>query len=222
MLLAAAKVTLHGLLISLYNLLWYLATGQTATANYTVTVTPAYHETGRSVSGSIRIQNDTGAPDIDKTASITYVKDKVEYELGGTWYVLKTDDISGPFTIPTGDFEDVPYNVSFTPVEGATAYRNTVHLLVWKTIFCAPGGGIGFQEFTYTTDFSTSGGTVTTDAFADVSDSLALNLGETWVGDPNSYTYTYGLPVGPYSVPGDYTIDNTATVEGIRLSYKKH
>ncbi len=43
---------------------------------------------------------------------------------------------------------------------------------------------------------------------------MALNLGETWVGDPNSYTYTYGLPVGPYSVPGDYTIDNTATVEG--------
>ncbi|MCL4416672.1 MAG: hypothetical protein M1308_04460 [Actinobacteria bacterium] len=185
-----------------------LAVGQATTVNYTVTVAPTYHETGRAVNGDIHIQN-AGS----EAASVTYVNDMIEYKIGdGPWTALKTEVISGPFTIPASSSSDVSYDVSFTPVEGAMSYRNTA--LVGLANYSIPGGGTGFHEFSYTTGFSVSGGTVTADAFADVSDSLKGYLGETWVGDAGTYTYTYSWPIGPYATTGDYTIDNTATVTG--------
>ncbi|MCL5072515.1 MAG: SpaA isopeptide-forming pilin-related protein [Actinobacteria bacterium] len=187
-----------------------LLTGQTDTAHYTVTVTPAFNATGGVVSGNIHIQNDTGDPGEDKTAQITYVKDKIEYKIGsgGSWTVLKTEDIiTVPYTIPTGGTNDVPYSVSFTPVPGATAYRNTA-------LVGLANHPDGFHEFHYTISFTISGGTITNDAYADVTDSLQGPLGTAWVGNPATYTYTYDRQVGPYAVFGDYTIDNTATVTG--------
>jgi hypothetical protein len=180
-----------------------LAVGQTAIAHYTVTVAPSLHETGRTVSGNIHIQN-TGA----EVASIIYVNDMVEYKIGdGPWTELKTVNIPGaPSTIPVGVSSDVPYSVSFTPVEGATAYQNTA------LIGLANYNEIGFREFSYTTGFSISGGTAE-NAFAVVSDSLQpFPLGTTWVGEPSTYTYTYNWLIGPYPATGDYTVENTATV----------
>jgi hypothetical protein len=184
-----------------------LSTGQTGTAHYTVIVTPTYHETGAVVSGTIHIQNDTGAAGEDKTASITYVKDKIEYRKSGSWYTLKTVDISGPFTISTGGSADVAYSVSFAPVSGATAYRNTA-------LVGLANHPDGFHEFHYTVSFSISGGTITHDAYADVTDSLQGSLGQAWVGNTSTYTYTYDRQIGPYAVFGDYNVDNTATVTG--------
>jgi hypothetical protein len=185
-----------------------LSIGTTATAKYTVTVKPTYHETGITVSGNINIAN-SGS----ETASVSYVKDRIEYKIGnGPWTELTTKDISGPFTIPAGNTSNVPYSVSFTPVEGATAYQNTA--LVGLANYSISGGGVGFQEFSYTTGFSVSGGTITSDAYADVSDSLQGYLGEAWVGDPTTYKYTYSNNIGPYSSVGNYKIDNTATVTG--------
>ncbi|HEY4695667.1 MAG TPA: SpaA isopeptide-forming pilin-related protein [Candidatus Hydromicrobium sp.] len=185
-----------------------LLIGETSTAHYTVVVTPTYHETGMVVSGNIHIQNDTGAPGEDKTASITYVKDMIEYKIGsGSWTELKTETISGPFTIPTGGSIDVPYSVSFTPVPGATAYRNTA-------LVGLANHPDGFHEFHYTIDFSISGGTVTEDAFADVTDSLQGYLGEAWVGNPATQTFSYNRQVGPYLSVGDYTVNNIAIVTG--------
>jgi hypothetical protein len=187
-----------------------LVVGKTATASYTVTVAPIYHETGITVSGNINIVN-TGTS--GEAASITYVKDKIEYKIGaGPWTELTIEDISGPFTIPSGDTSNVAYSVSFAPMAGATAYQNTA--LVGLENCAISGGGVGFQEFTYTTGFSVSGGTITSDAYADVSDSLQGYLGETWVGDPASYKYTYTRKIGPYPAPGDYKVGNTATVTG--------
>jgi len=188
-----------------------LSIGQTATANYTVTVVPGYIETSMTVSGNIHIEN-VGS----EVASIKYVKDVVEYKIDdGPWTVLTTKNISGSFTIsppaPAVPYIDVPYSVSFTPVADATAYRNTA--LVGLKNYSIPGGGVGFHEYSYATDFSVSGGT-SHNAFADVSDSLKGYLGETWVGAPSSYIYTYPISIGPYLEPGDYTIDNTATVTG--------
>jgi len=187
-----------------------LAVGKTADAKYTVTVAPTYHETGITVSGNINIKN---AGTSGEAASITYVKDKIEYKIGaGPWTELTTEDISGPFTIAAGDTSGVPYSVSFVPVAGATAYQNTA--LVGLANCAISGGGVGFQEFAYTTGFSVSGGTITSDAYADVSDLLQGYLGETWVGDPASYKYTYTRKIGPYPAPGDYKVGNTATVTG--------
>jgi len=53
---------------------------------------------------------------------------------------------------------------------------------------------------------------VISDAFADVTDSLVGYLGEAWVGDPATQTYTYSHTFGPYTKAGNYTITNTATV----------
>jgi hypothetical protein len=184
-----------------------LSTGQTATANYTVTATPIYQETGSVINGNIHIQN-TGS----EIASITYVEDRVEHKVGDTWYWQMPKYIGGLFTILIGGSIDIPYSFSFTPIEGATAYRNTA--IVGLENSAMPDVGIGFEEFRYTTDFSTSGGIIAADAFADVSDSSIGYLGKTWVGDPSTYTYTYSISIGPYSEPGDYTIDNTATITG--------
>ena len=186
-----------------------LNVGETATVNYTVTVEPTYHETGRTVNGNININN-TG----NSVAIISYVKDIIEYRIGeGSWTELKTEDIiSTSFTIPVGNYSVVPYSVSFIPVEGATHYRNTA--LVGLDNYSTSGVETFFNEFSYTTGFSISGGTITSDAFADVEDSLQGCLGQTWVGDTSTYIYNYSWTVGPYSTPGDYTVDNTATVTG--------
>ena len=134
--------------------------------------------------------------------------------MGGTWHVLETEGVSGLFTIPAGDHLDLPYSISFTPVEGATAYRNTVVAGLNNCAILA--GGVGFYEYIYTTDFTVSAGTAH-NPFADITDSLSGYLGEAWVGDPSSYTYSYTWTIGPYTSSGDYIVDNTATVKGIEL-----
>jgi|GEM_PF-2285663 len=184
-----------------------LVIGKTANADYTVTVAPVYHETGRTVSGNININNTGG-----QAASISFIKDKVEYKIGGgAWTEITTQDISGPFSVPAGSNSSVPYSVSFTPVEGATEYQNTALVGLENS---ASGGGVGFQEYSYSTGFSVSGGNITSDAFADVSDSLQGYLGEAWVGDPSTYEYTYTRQIGPYPNVGDYKVGNVATVTG--------
>lgn len=189
--------------------LFDLVVGKTATANYTVTVAPVYHETGITVSGNINIKN-TGAS--GEAATVSYVKDKIEYKIGGgAWTEITTQDISGPLSVPAGGASGVAYNVSFTPVAGATEYQNTALVGLENS---ASGGGVGFQEYSYTTGFSVSGGNITSDAYADVSDSLQGYLGEAWVGDPSTYKYIYSRQIGPYPNAGDYKVGNVATVTG--------
>jgi hypothetical protein len=183
-------------------------TGQTATVNYTVTVEPSYHEVRKTVSGAIRVNN-TGAA----IANVTYVRDRIEYKIGsGPWTEISTTNISGPVAIPVAVFSNFPYSIIITAVEGATKYRNTAIVGVSNAILS--GGGTGFREYRYTTEFSNSGGTVISDAFADVTDSLEGYLGEAWVGDPATQKYTYSQTYGPYAEAGNYTIKNTATVTG--------
>jgi Tol biopolymer transport system component len=187
--------------------LFDLVVGKTADANYTVTVTPEYHATGITVGGDININNTGGG-----AASVSFIKDKIEYKIGGgAWTEITTQDISGPFSIPAGSNSGVPYSVSFSPVAGATEYQNTALVGLENS---ASGGGVGFQEYSYTTGFSVSGGNITSDAYADVSDSLQGYLGEAWVGDPATYEYTYTRQIGPYPKAGDYKVDNIATVTG--------
>jgi len=187
---------------------FYLTTGETAAANYAVTVTPDYHETGRTVEGIIHIEN-VGSV----LASGLSITDIVEYEVDGTWQVLETEGISGLFTINAGDSLDLPYSVSFIPVEGATTYRNKV--IVGLNNYASPEGETAYHDYVYVKEFSVSGGIITADAYADVSDSLKGYLGETWVGEPDSYTYTYSMPIGPYAAAGDYNVENIATVTGL-------
>jgi len=187
-----------------------LSIGETATAKYTVKVTNAYHETQRTVSGNIHIVN-TGTS--GEAASISYIRDKVEYKIGdGPWTEITTEDVNGPFSIPSGSDYDAGYSVSFAPVEGATEYRNTA--LVGLDNYAEPGGGVGFHEFSYTTGFAVSGGNITSDAFADVTDSVQGYLGEAWAGDPATQEYTYSKNIGPYISAGNFKVDNTATVTG--------
>lgn len=187
-----------------------LSIGETAVAKYTIKVSNAYHETQRTVSGNIHIEN-TGTS--GEAASISYIRDKVEYKIGdGSWTEITTEDVSGPITIASGSDYDAGYSVSFTPVEGATDYQNTA--LVGLDNYAEPGGGVGFHEFSYTTGFSVSGGNITSDAFADVNDSVKGYLGEAWAGDPATQEYTYNKNIGPYISAGNYKIDNTATVTG--------
>jgi hypothetical protein len=182
--------------------------GQTATVNYTVNVKPTYHEVRKTVSGAIRVNN-TGAA----TANVTYVRDRIEYKIGsGPWTEISTTNISGPVAIPVAVFSNFPYSIIVTAVEGATKYRNTAIVGVSNAILS--GGGTGFREYRYTTEFSNSGGTVISDAFADVTDSLVGYLGEAWVGDAATQTYSYSHTYGPYTNAGNYTIENTATVTG--------
>lgn len=185
-----------------------ILTGQTATVNYTVTVQPTYHEVRKTVSGAIRVNN-TGSA----AANITYVRDRIEYKIGaGPWTEISTTNISGPVITPVAGFSNFPYSIIVTAVEGATKYRNIA--IVGVSNAKLSGGGTGFHEYRYATEFSNSGGTVISDAFADVTDSTGVYLGEAWVGDPATHIYTYSRTYGPYSKAGTHTIKNTATVTG--------
>lgn len=195
---------------SVSNNTYNLAVNETAVASYTVAVEPVYHETGITVSGKINIKN-TGTP--GEAASVTYVKDKVEYKAGdGPWTEVTTVNVSGPLTVAVGGAADIPYSISFAPIEGATEYRNTAFAGLANCSLT--GGGTGFQEFTCIAGISKSGGTITSDAFADVSDSVKGSLGEAWAGDPATCKYSYDMTIGPFASPGDYKVDNTATVKG--------
>jgi len=183
-------------------------TGQTATVNYTVKVQPGYHEVRKTVSGAIRVNN-TGT----STANVTYVRDRIEYRIdSGPWTEITTTSISGPVLIPAGDFLNFTYSIVVSAIEGATKYRNVAIVGVSNAILS--GGGTGFREYRYITEFSNSGGKVISDAFADVTDSLEGYLGEAWVGNPATQTYIYSQVYGPYTKAGNYTITNTATVTG--------
>jgi len=108
---------------------------QCCPSSLTITKTATGSCTG--VSGTITAQN-TGEHD----ALVTSVTDKVEYKKSGsTWYTLTTTNVQGADTVPTGGSKSWNYSVSFTPVSGATAYRNTAYV----TISNHPDGTHTFQ-----------------------------------------------------------------------------
>jgi hypothetical protein len=165
-----------------------------------------------TVSGNISIQN-TGIV----TATINYVGDKVEYTFDNVnWTEIATETIrSAPFTITASGSTDIPYSISFTPPEGVKGYRNTV--FVGLDNYAVSGGVVEFHEYSYTTDFLISGGRGR-NLYADIYDSLAGYLGESFAGDSSSLEYNYSWTIGPYSKTGNYVVENTATVKGIELS----
>ncbi|MDH7497945.1 MAG: hypothetical protein QHH05_05815, partial [Syntrophomonadaceae bacterium] len=113
-----------------------LKAGESKQVTYTVTVTPekVKDEVSAGVKGTITVTNDTDAP-----ITLTGYHDWVEYLDGEDWTEVPNagDTQTMSQTVPAGGFLDIPYDLPFTPVEGAQGYRNCVEVAFQPAVVVA-------------------------------------------------------------------------------------
>jgi len=104
-----------------------LEPGATDTVTYTIGATRnvASQSEQIGVRGTITIGNYMGY-----TMCNIKITDEVKYKKGGTWHVLTTTTIVDGASISNGAIKNYPYEIQFTPVDGATAYKN-VAMICW-------------------------------------------------------------------------------------------
>ncbi len=179
-----------------------LLTGQTTTVNYLVNVTSDFADSNWAATGQITVHNP--AP-ID--AVINSVADAV-----GTVSATSVDcGQTFPYTLPAGGDLVCNYTVNLPDASGGT---NTATATLQNH---ADGTASGTTDFSGTALVDFSNATINTvDATATLSDTYpGTSLPSTPVNASDTpLTYTYPRTVGPYSTPGNYTVDNTATVVG--------
>ena len=170
-----------------------LALNQSFLVNYRVDVWATHADSAYAASGTITVHNP--AP---MDATLTGVTDMVG-DIGAT----VTCPVEFPYTLGSGDDLQCGYAVDLPSADAAT---NTATATLQNT----PSGTTDFTG-SAGVDFSTAAVTEV-DKTATVGDSYQGDLGTLSASDaPKSYSYTRS--VGPYTVPGDYTVDNTATVK---------
>ena len=177
-----------------------LDSGATATFNYTLTAsrTVADSVTAAGVRGQICVKNLGNAP-----SQGMVVGDIVEARTTGAWNVIATEnvDISGNPVVDPGETACFDYDVSFTPVPGAT-YRNQ-GTVTWTN---AGNGGVGDPGTTQTWEteyvpFTLPGAPATaeTDEAAALADILTCPTGFTCTPAAGSWSLT-GSQVIQYAV----------------------
>ena len=178
-----------------------LLTGQTTQVNYTVNVTSDFADSNWAATGQITVHNP--AP-ID--ATINSVADAV-----GSVNATSVDcGQTFPYTLPAGGDLVCNYTVNLPDASSGT---NTATATLQNY---ADGTASGTTDFTGTAAVDFSNATVNTvDATATLSDTyVGSNVSGTVNASDTPKTFNYSRQVGPYSTPGSYTVDNTATVVG--------
>lgn len=180
-----------------------LSTGQSFLVNYTVVVNVTdYTDSDFAVSGNITVHNP--AP-ID--ATINSVSDVIS----GVGPADNVDcGVSFPYTLAAGGTLNCTYS---SALPDASSRTNTATATLQNYDYDKDGNGTasGTTDFSGTADVDFGSATITeVDKCITVSDSLQGNLGTVCVGDAPK-TFTYSRTIGPYSVCGDYTVDNTAS-----------
>lgn len=133
-----------------------IAQGSTETVQYTISVTRFKGSEIEyiGVRGTITAGNQLGY--IMCNAKIT---DEVKYKKGGTWHVLTTTTIVEGESVANGATKNYPYEIQFTPVDGATEYKN-VATICWGKSTTSCRMDLGGQQSTNMT-FSIPAATVT-------------------------------------------------------------
>lgn len=160
-----------------------LSTGQVHPVDYTVTTTRTHADSDFTVSGTITIKNPWPVP-----ATQLRVTD---------WLPGAVIDCGGAETVPANGTVHCTYSVA---VADATAGTNKA--ITWAYFGEERRGANGRAPYSFG-----SAPTLEVDECITVTDSLQGSLGQTCA--PKTYTYT--RDVGPYTVPGVYTVTNVAS-----------
>jgi len=184
-----------------------LAPNQTFLVNYTVLVTATgYTDSDWAVNGNIHVHNP--AP---MDATLNSVSDVVS----GVGAANVDCGVTFPYTLVADGTLNCTYSAD---LPDATSRTNTATATLQNYSYDKDGNGTASG----TTDFTGSAAVGFANAArtdvnkcVDVWDSLQLALGTLCV-DPNAafpqtFTFNYSRTVGPYSVCGDYTVENIAT-----------
>ena len=173
-----------------------LALNQSFLVNYSVVVnTTGSTDSDWAVSGNIAVYNPAPI-----AATLNNVSDVVSGSIGAT----VNCGVSFPYTLAAGGTLTCTYTAS---LPDASSRTNTATATLQNT----PGGTTDFSG-SAAVDFSNA--TMTeADKCITVTDTYAGSLGTVCLGDTLPKTFTYSRTVGPYSVCGDYTVNNTASFE---------
>ena len=173
-----------------------LALNQSFLVNYSVVVnTTGSTDSDWAVSGNIAVYNPAPI-----AATLNNVSDVVSGSIGAT----VNCGVSFPYTLAAGGTLTCTYTAS---LPDASSRTNTATATLQNT----PGGTTDFSG-SAAVDFSNA--TMTeADKCITVTDNYAGALGTVCLGDTLPKTFTYSRTVGPYSVCGDYTVNNTASFE---------
>jgi len=163
--------------------------GQQQVVTYTVTVSGTPVDSGWTMSGHIAIVNPSG-----ETATIESVTDEADGVVASVSCQVGGNGVGIPFDLPAGWSAVCEYHAALP--DGS----NRTNVATVSTSGPVPGGSAS-AAVTFGAPSSE------TDECIDVTDSLGGALGTVCGG---SHTYSYSLPVGPFEVCGDYTVDNVA------------
>jgi hypothetical protein len=187
-----------------------LPRGYSRPVTYTITAARSVVNDVYALAGTISAQN-TGV----NAAHIVQVVDALEYRLDGVWTELSRVTVSGETWVSVGATGNWPYNFNFTPVAGATAYRNVAYVTLANY-------ADGQHLFTYTQSFELpTAPTAETDECARVVDTAAVPAGFSATSDyPTdgwspcaSAVYLVHMTVTNNTVTsGVYTLGNTAVL----------
>jgi len=166
-----------------------LMPGQQHVVNYTVIVSGAPVDSGWEMSGQIGILNPSS-----ETATIESVIDEADGVAASVSCQVGGSVVGLPFDLPAGWSAVCEFDASLP--DGS----NRTNVATVSTSGPVPGGSAS-AGVTFGTPSSE------TDECIEVTDSLGGALGTVCGG---SHTYSYSLPVGPFEVCGDYTVDNVA------------
>lgn len=193
-----------------------LALGESGDVTYTIEVDRIVASDIHIVSGTIEAEND-GAT----TAYLTEVVDCIEYqdsENGNAFTELTCETLQTGGTIAQDATETWDYNITFTPVDEATAYRNVAYVTL-------SNHADGEHTYTYDVPFDLpSAPTSEVDECAVVSDALysddlpeGFSMQRGYDGSwptCESQTYEFGTTFTNESAePGSYDVVNTAAVQ---------
>jgi len=181
-----------------------LEIGGTFDVNYDVLVDAAYTDSDWAVSGNISVYNPAPI-----AATINSVSDIVSPDIPGT----VDCGCTFPFTLAAGETLECTYSAA---LPDASTRDNVACATLqnydydWE-VPALPSGTTDFCSEPVPVDFTSA--TIThIDECVDVTDSYAGSLGTVcWPNVPGHFYYTRTM--GPYEVPGDYTVENTASFE---------
>lgn len=176
-----------------------LAIGQVYPVPYTVLVDATPVDSDWTVAGTVTLTNPAPIP-----APVVSLTDNMA--------ALDCGVVNFPYLLPAG--ETLPCTYKAALPDGAPRTNKAT-----ATLQNQPSG-VTLFETSAAVNFTTP--TLEIDKGVTVTDSLYGALGALTFGvDSLPYTFTYLLPIGPYSTCGDYDIDNIATLETSNLHIVK-
>lgn len=170
-----------------------LALNQLFDVNYSVSVAATSADSNWAATGTITVHNP--AP---MAATLNSVTDAV-----GAVGATVDCPVTFPYTLAAGGTLNCTYTVDLASADGATN-------IATATLQNSPSGTTDFTGQA-AVDFTKA--TVNqVDETATVTDTYAGALGSVSYTDTFPKVFTYTRTVGPYTTPGSYSVDNTATV----------